>query len=53
MGDFFLPLLMVFLREEYWSGLPFPPPADHILSSGGGNGKGEIKNPSQVKNAKK
>ena len=36
-------LLMGFLREEYSNGLPFPPPADHILSSGGGDGKGEIK----------
>ena len=25
-------LLMVFSRQEYWSGLPFPSPADCILS---------------------
>ena len=25
-------LFMGFSRQEYWSGLPFPPPADHILS---------------------
>ena len=24
---------MGFSRQEYWSGLPFPPPVDHILSS--------------------
>ena len=24
--------IMGFLRQEYWSGLPFPSPADHILS---------------------
>ena len=23
---------MRFSRQEYWSGLPFPPPVDHILS---------------------
>ena len=23
---------MGFLRQEYWSGLPFPPPVDHVLS---------------------
>ena len=23
---------MVFLWQEYWSGLPFPPPVDHVLS---------------------
>ena len=23
---------MGFLREEYWSGLPFPPPVDYVLS---------------------
>ena len=23
---------MSFSRQEYWSGLPFPPPVDHILS---------------------
>ena len=23
---------MGFSRQEYWSGLPFPPPADHVLS---------------------
>ena len=23
---------MGFSRQEYWSGLPFPPPVDHILS---------------------
>ena len=22
---------MEFLRQEYWSGLPFPPPVDHVL----------------------
>ena len=32
-------LLMGFLREEYSNGLPFSPLADHILSSGGGDGK--------------
>ena len=21
-----------FSRQEYWSGLPFPPPVDHVLS---------------------
>ena len=25
-------LYMVFSRQEYWSGLPFPSPVDHILS---------------------
>ena len=25
-------LLVGFLRQEYWSGLPFPSPVDHILS---------------------
>ena len=25
-------LFMEFLRQEYWSGLPFPSPVDHILS---------------------
>ena len=25
-------LFMRFLRQEYWSGLPFPPPGDHVLS---------------------
>ena len=25
-------LYMGFLRQEYWSSLPFPPPVDHILS---------------------
>ena len=25
-------LFMGFLQEEYWSGLPFPPPVDHVLS---------------------
>ena len=25
-------LFIRFLRQEYWSGLPFPSPADHILS---------------------
>ena len=25
-------LFMGVSRQEYWSGLPFPPPADHILS---------------------
>ena len=25
-------LFMRFSRQEYWSGLPFPPPVDHILS---------------------
>ena len=25
-------LFMGFLRQEYWSGLPFPSPVDHILS---------------------
>ena len=25
-------LFMGFSRQEYWSGLPFPPPVDHILS---------------------
>ena len=25
-------LLMGFARQEYWSGLPFPSPVDHILS---------------------
>ena len=25
-------LFMGFSRKEYWSGLPFPPPGDHILS---------------------
>ena len=25
-------LFMGFLRQEYWSGLPFPTPVDHILS---------------------
>ena len=25
-------LLTEFLRQEYWSGLPFPSPVDHILS---------------------
>ena len=25
-------LFMGFLRQEYWSGLPFPPPVDHVLS---------------------
>ena len=30
----FLPFHMFtgFLRQEYWSGLPFPPPVDHVLS---------------------
>ena len=23
---------MGFLWQEYWSGLPFPPPVDHVLS---------------------
>ena len=26
------PLSMGFSRQEYWSGLPFPSPVDHILS---------------------
>ena len=26
-------LFMVFSRQEYWSGLPFPSPVDHILSN--------------------
>ena len=26
-------LFMGFLRQEYWSGLPFPAPVDHILSA--------------------
>ena len=26
-------LLMGFSRQEYWSGLPFPSPVDHILSA--------------------
>ena len=25
-------LFMGFLQEEYWSGLPFPPPVDHVSS---------------------
>ena len=25
-------LFMGFLRQEYWSGLPFPSPVDHVLS---------------------
>ena len=25
-------LSMGFFRQEYWSGLPFPPPVDHVLS---------------------
>ena len=25
-------LFMGFSRQEYWSGLPFPPPVDHVLS---------------------
>ena len=25
-------LSMAFSRQEYWSGLPFPPPVDHVLS---------------------
>ena len=25
-------LFMVFSRQEYWSGLPFPSPVDHVLS---------------------
>ena len=25
-------LFMGFSRQEYWNGLPFPPPVDHILS---------------------
>ena len=25
-------LFMRFSRQEYWSGLPFPPPVDHVLS---------------------
>ena len=25
-------LFMGFSREEYWSGLPFPSPVDHVLS---------------------
>ena len=25
-------LFMGFYRQEYWSGLPFPPPVDHVLS---------------------
>ena len=25
-------LFMLFLRQEYWSGLPFPSPVDHVLS---------------------
>ena len=28
----FFTLLMGFSRQEYWSGLPFPSPVDHILS---------------------
>jgi len=24
-------MLMGFLWQEYWSGLPFPPPVDHVL----------------------
>ena len=28
---FFIPF-MKFLRREYWSGLPFPPPVDQVLS---------------------
>jgi len=23
---------MGFSKQEYWSGLPFPPPVDHVLS---------------------
>ena len=26
------PLFMGFSRQEYWSGLPFPSPVDHVLS---------------------
>ena len=29
---FFFMLFMGFSRQEYWSGLPFPSPVDHILS---------------------
>ena len=25
-------LFMAFLRQEHWSGLPFPPPVDHVLA---------------------
>ena len=28
----FFVLFMGFLQQEYWSGLPFPPPVDHSLS---------------------
>ena len=33
-GHISLPSLpsMEFSRQEYWSGLPFPPPVDHVLS---------------------
>ena len=27
-------LFMGFSRQKYWTGLPFPPPLDHILSDG-------------------
>ena len=30
-------LIMEFLRQEYWSGLPFPFPVDHFLSDGNNN----------------
>ena len=29
---FFFILFLGFSRQEYWSGLPVPPPVDHILS---------------------
>ena len=32
LSFYLLILLMGFSRQEYWSGLPFPSPVDHILS---------------------
>ena len=32
LSFFLFILFMGFLRQEYWSGLPFPSPVDHVLS---------------------
>ena len=32
LGTYLFILFMGFSRQEYWSGLPFPSPVDHILS---------------------
>ena len=33
LSFFLFILLMGFSRQEYWSGLPFPSPVDHVLSN--------------------